>query len=282
MLEALSFDFMRNALWAGLLASVACGVIGVLVVVNRLVFLAGGVAHAAYGGVGLAFFLGLPVLPMTFGFTVFSALAMGAATLRRAERADTMIGVMWAAGMALGIILIDLTPGYNTDLMSFLFGSILTVPLADIWRMAAMDAAILGLVLYYYKQMAAMSFDREFSEVRGAPVVFLHYLLLAMTAVSVVMLIRVVGLILVMALLTIPPYLAERRVRSLWAMMLVSTLLSAVFCVAGLCLAYRLDLTSGASIIAVAVVFFVAAGLFDTLRARLFGPRPNLDNGDGP
>ncbi|NMC48641.1 MAG: metal ABC transporter permease, partial [Desulfovibrio sp.] len=111
MLEALSFDFMRNALLAGLLASVACGVIGVLVVVNRLVFLAGGVAHAAYGGVGLAFFFGLPVLPATLGFTVFSALAMGAATLRRAERADTMIGVMWAAGMALGIILIDLTPG---------------------------------------------------------------------------------------------------------------------------------------------------------------------------
>ncbi len=282
MLEALSFDFMRNALLAGLFASVACGVIGVLVVVNRLVFLAGGVAHAAYGGVGLAFYFGLPVLPATLGFTVFSALAMGAATLRRAERADTMIGVMWAAGMALGIILIDLTPGYNTDLMSFLFGSILTVPGADIWRMAVLDAAILGLVLYYYKQLAAMSFDREFSEVRGAPVVFLHYLLLAMTAVSVVMLIRVVGLILVMALLTIPPYLAERRVSSLWGMMALSTLLSILFCMAGLLVAYRLDLTSGASIIAVAVVFFVAAGLFDALRARLSGHQPAPGNGDGP
>jgi zinc transport system permease protein len=240
------------------------------------------VAHAAYGGVGLAFFLGLPVLPATLGFTVFSALAMGAATLRRAERADTMIGVMWAAGMALGIILIDLTPGYNTDLMSFLFGSILTVPGADVWRMAVLDAAILGLVLYYYKQLAAMSFDREFSEVRGAPVVFLHYLLLAMTAVSVVMLIRVVGLILVMALLTIPPYLAERRVSSLWAMMALSTLLSILFCMAGLCVAYRLDLTSGASIIAVAVIVFAAAGLFDALRARLSGHQPAPGNGDGP
>ncbi|NMC50607.1 MAG: metal ABC transporter permease, partial [Desulfovibrio sp.] len=172
--------------------------------------------------------------------------------------------------------------GYNTDLMSFLFGSILTVPGADIWRMAVLDAAILGLILYYYKQLAAMSFDREFSEVRGAPVVFLHYLLLAMTAVSVVMLIRVVGLILVMALLTIPPYLAERRVSSLWGMMALSTLLSILFCMAGLLLAYRLDLTSGASIIAVAVVVFAAAGLFDALRARISGHHPVPDNGDGP
>jgi zinc transport system permease protein len=268
MLEALSFDFMQNALWAGLLASVACGVIGTLVVVNRLVFLAGGVAHAAYGGVGLAFFLGIPVLPATLGFTAAAALAMGTVTLRRAERADTMVGVMWAGGMALGIILIDLTPGYNTDLMSFLFGSILTVPRADIWRMAAMDAAILGLTLFYYKELAAMSFDREFSEVRGAPVVFLHYLLLAMTAVSVVMLIRVVGLILVMALLTIPPFLAERRAASLLSMMALSAVLCMFFCVSGLFVAYRFDLTSGASIIAVAVVFFAAVCLVDALRPR--------------
>jgi len=266
MLEALSFDFMQNALWAGLLASVACGIIGTLVVVNRLVFLAGGVAHAAYGGVGLAFYFGLPVLPATLGFTVASALAMGAATLRRAERADTMVGVMWAGGMALGIILIDLTPGYNTDLMSFLFGSILTVPRADIWRMAAMDAGILGLTLLYYKELAAMSFDREFSEVRGAPVVFLHYLLLAMTAVSVVMLIRVVGLILVMALLTIPPFLAERRASSLLSMMGLSALASMFFCVAGLFVAYRFDLTSGASIIAVAVTVFAAVCLLDAVQ----------------
>jgi zinc transport system permease protein len=157
MLEALSFDFMRNALWAGLFASVACGIIGVLVVVNRLVFLAGGGAHAAYGGVGLAFFFGLPVLPTTLGFTVFSALAMGAATLRRAERADTMIGVMWAAGMALGIILIDLTPGYNTDLMSFLSAPSSPSP----WPTSGAcghGRGHPGLVLYYYKQMAAMSF----------------------------------------------------------------------------------------------------------------------------
>lgn len=276
MLEALSFEFMRNALLAGILASIACGVIGTLVVVNRLVFLAGGVAHAAYGGVGIAFYFGLPVLPATLGFTVASAMTMGVVTLRRAERADTMVGVLWAAGMALGIILIDLTPGYNTDLMSFLFGSILTVPDADIWRMAGMVAAILGLTLFSYKDMAAMSFDREFSEVRGVPVVLLHYLLLAMTAVSVVMLIRVVGLILVMALLTIPPFLAERRAGSLLSMMGLSALLSMVFCTAGLAVAYRFDLTSGASIIAVAVAVFAVVGLGDALRRRLSG-RPGGD-----
>ncbi|EGB16459.1 ABC-3 protein [Pseudodesulfovibrio mercurii] len=255
-MDVLSYDFMQNALAAGLLASLICGVIGTLVVVNRIVFISGGIAHASYGGVGLAFLLGLPVLPVTAAFTVCMALIMALVTLHARERVDTVIGVIWAAGMALGIILLDFTPGYNVDLMSYLFGSILAVPRSDLWLMAAMAALVTLLVLIFYRGFTVMSFDEEFARSRGVPVNFLYILLIVMVGLCVVMIIRVVGLILVIALLTIPPFIAERRTGSLHVMMIVSTILSCIFTVTGLLFSYALDITSGASIIAVAAIGF--------------------------
>lgn len=258
-MDILGFEFMQNALIAGLLASVICGVIGSLVVVNRMVFISGGIAHASYGGVGLAFLLGLPVLPVTTAFTVCMAMIMALVTLRARERVDTVIGVIWASGMALGIILLDLTPGYNVDLMSYLFGSILAVPRQDLWLMAGLALVVFGLVLFFYRGFLVMSFDEEFARSRGVPVDFLYCLLIVMVGLCVVMIIRVVGLILVIALLTIPPFMAERRTRSLSLMMLLATTLSVIFTVAGLWLSYSLDITSGAAIIAVAAVCFFAS-----------------------
>lgn len=272
MIEALSMPFLQHALLAGLLASVACGVIGALVVVNRVVFVAGGLSHAAYGGVGLAFFLGLPVLPVTVAFSLGMAAVMAQVTFGRRERGDTVVGVLWAAGMAFGILLMDFTHGYNVDLMSFLFGSILAVPTSDLWVMAALDAVLLALAAFYYRSFLAMSFDPEFAGLRGVPVRFLHFLMLAMIAASVVMIIRVVGLILVIALLTIPPYLAEGRARSLGAMMALGSLASTLFCLAGLALSYAYDLTSGASIIAVATVCFFLAHIAESVKKALGGP----------
>ncbi len=257
MTAILGLEFIQNAVLAGILASVACGVIGSLVVVNRQVFMAGGVAHAAYGGVGLAFFLGLPVLPCTVVFTALAALGMALASFGRAERSDALVGVMWAAGMALGIILMDLTPGYNVDLMSYLFGSILAVPTRDVWFMAGLDLVILGLVLPWYKDFLALSFDPEFARSTGVPVRLLHALMQVLTAVTVVMVIQVAGLILVIALLTIPPMLAELWTDSLWKMMVLATLASLIFCLCGLAISYHFNLTSGASIIAVATLGYV-------------------------
>jgi zinc transport system permease protein len=269
MMEVLGYSFMQNALTACVLASVACGLVGSLVVVNRLVFLAGGVAHAAYGGVGLAFFAGWPVLPCTVGFTLAASGAMGLVTLKSDHRRDTLIGVLWAAGMAAGILLLDFTPGYKADLMSFLFGSILAVPASDLWLMLVLDLVLLAAVLVCYKNFLAMAYDYEFARARGAPVAALHLVLLALVAVSVVMVIRVVGLILVIALLTIPPFMAERRSSSLGWMMFRATLLSMTFCLAGLAAAYALNLTSGASIIAVATLAFSAALAKDALAGRI-------------
>jgi len=263
MLESLQFEFLRNALLAGLMASVICGCIGTLIVVNRIVFLSGGIAHAAFGGIGIAFFFGIPFLAGTMGFSLLAALVMTAVTLRAKHRADTIIGVLWALGMAIGVILLDLTPGYTVDLMSYLFGSILAVPPSSLWQMLALGCVMIVVVRYFHYDLMAMSYDEEFARLRGVPVRFLYFLLVSMTAISIVLLMRVVGLILVIALLTIAPFIAERYSKSLYQMMLGSGALNILFTLLGLWLSYRFNLTSGASIILVAGFFFFISLLLE-------------------
>ncbi|MDJ0782441.1 MAG: iron chelate uptake ABC transporter family permease subunit [Desulfosarcinaceae bacterium] len=268
MIDALQFEFMRNALAAGLLTSVICGIMGSLVVVNRIVFLSGGIAHAAYGGIGLAFFLGWPYLGGTLAFALVAAMVMAAISLRARHRADTIIGVLWAVGMATGIVLIDLSPGYNVDLMSYLFGSILTVPGSDLWVMLLLVLGILAITVYFYQDLLAMSYDEEFARVRGVAVTPLYFLLVAMLSVTVVLIIRVVGLILVIALLTIPTFIAEKYAGSLAKMMTTACLLNILFTLCGLWLAYRFNLTSGAAIILVAGAGFFLTVILDQLGIR--------------
>ena len=268
MLEALQFEFMRNALAAGLLASVICGIMGTLVVVNRIVFLSGGIAHAAYGGIGLAFFLGLSPMLGILGFSLLVSFVMAAVTWKAKHRADTIIGVLWALGMALGVILLDLTPGYNVDLMSYLFGSILTVPTSDLWLMLGLNGLVVLTVGYFYQDFVALSYDEEFAQVKGVPVRLLYFLLMAMIALSVVMIIQIVGLILVIALLTISPYIAERYSGSLLTMMLCSILLNILFTWVGLWISYDFNLTSGASIIMVGGACFFVSFLVGRIRPK--------------
>jgi zinc transport system permease protein len=268
MIEALQYDFIRNALFAGMLVSVACGIIGSLVVVNRMVFISGGIAHSAYGGIGIAVLIGLPPL---FGASVFSvivALIIGVLSLRNTSRIDTIIGALWAAGMAIGIICIDRAGGYRVDLMSYLFGSILTVSASDLWFIAGLDILVLLFVGLFFHDLLAISYDSEYAGLRKVPVTALFLVLLGISALTVVVTIRLVGLILVIALLTIPPYLAEEITGTLGRMMVVSTVLSALFIIAGLALSFAYNLTSGASIILVASVFFFLFILFSSLRRK--------------
>jgi len=264
--EVLQFEFMRNALLAGILVSITCGIIGTLVVVNRIVFISGGIAHAAYGGIGVAFYLGFPAFLGAALFSFAVSMVMGVASLRDKHRVDAIIGVMWAVGMALGIILIDLTPGYNVDLMSYLFGSILTVAKMDIWFMLSLNMVLLLIVFVFYKEFLAVSYDEEFSFVVGIPVRTLYFILLGMIALSVVTIIKIVGIILVIALISIPPYIAEKYTTSLGKMMILSSILGIFFTLTGLWLSYSYDLTSGATIILVAGVGFFISLAFDFLR----------------
>lgn len=267
MIEALQFEFIRNALYAGLLASIICGVVGTLIVVNRLVFLSGGIAHSAYGGIGLAFYMGWPYMIGATSFAFASSMVMAAVSLKSKARADTIIGVMWSVGMATGILLLDMTPGYNVDLMSYLFGSILSVPGSELVTMTILAALILAIIFFYYDDLLAMSYDEEFAQVRGVAVRRLYFMLIGTVAVTVVIVVQVVGLILVIALLTIPPYIAEKYTKSLMQMMVVSCFLGILFIASGLFGAYRYDLTSGAAIIFVAGAGFFISLLFDKLVA---------------
>lgn len=252
MIDLLQYEFMRNALWAALLTGVLCGVLGTVVVVKRYVILAGGVAHGAYGGVGLALFLGISPGVGALGFSVTSALLMAWVMLRKPSRADTIIGVLWATGMAAGILFADLTPGYGADLMSYLFGSILTVSREDLLLMEGLLAVMAVGGIPWHRELSAFSYDEDFARTRGIPVTALHFALVAVLAVAVVLIIRVIGLILVMALFTIPPSIAEKFRSSLWGVMGVSCLLSTAFSLSGLALAVAFDITAGAAIVLVA------------------------------
>jgi len=262
VLEVLQYEFMQNALIAGLLAAVACGIVGVYVVVKKVVFISGGIAHASFGGIGLGYLLGInPVLGAMF-FTVASALGIGLVTRRTRLPEDTAIGILWAMGMALGIIFIGLAPGYAPDLFSYLFGNILTVPAFDLMIMLILDAIIIILVFLFYKEFLFLSFDEEFSTVTGVPTERLYLLLLCLVALTVVVLIRVVGIILVIALLTIPAALARQFTYDLKKMMLLAILAGGVFTFCGLWLSYLLDLASGATIILVSgTVLFISLGV---------------------
>jgi len=253
----LDYEFMRNALLAGVMVSVACGLIGTLVVLNRIVFLSGGIAHAAYGGVGIAFYLGVDPTIGAVVFSLISSIAMGLVQRKTRQRADTLIGVMWALGMALGVVFANLTPGYKPDLMSYLFGSILAVSRFDIWLMLAVALLMIVLVAVLYNGFLAISFDETFARIRGLPVDFLYMLMIVMIGLTVVVSMRVVGLILVIALLSIPPAIAAMFSNSMWRIMLLSISLSILFTVIGLIFSYTWNLTSGATIILVAAAAYL-------------------------
>jgi zinc transport system permease protein len=261
-MDFLHYDFMRNALLAGVLVSIACGVVGSLVVVNRLSALSGGIAHAAYGGLGLAVFLRWPPLAGAVLFSIVASLFMGYVSQRNKERADTIIGVVWAAGMAFGVLMIDLSKGYYVDMMSYLFGSILAVPLETILFMALLDVIVVAVVGLLFKEFIGMSYDEEFSLISGVPAKALYYILLLLISLSVVLLIRVVGLILVIALFTIPASIAEMFTKNLKSIMVAASLLGVLFTLCGLLLSYYLNITSGATIILVAAVSYGIAFIY--------------------
>ena len=252
-IDALSeHAFLRRALLAGLLASVACGVVGTFVVTRRITYVAGGIAHCVLGGVGAAQYLrvtqGWSWCHPLYGAIIAalgSALIIGWVSLRLKEREDTIIGALWAIGMAVGVLFISQTPGYAENLMGYLFGDVLLVTGDKLWLLALLDLVVLGLVLTFYDQFLAVCFDEEFAELRGVRVGFYYLLLLCITALTVVLLVTVVGIVMVIALLTLPVAVAGHFSRSLWQMMLLSVGLTMIFTSAGLALSYGANLPGG-------------------------------------
>lgn len=254
--DLLKYDFLKLALLTGLLASVSCGIVGTYVVSRRITYIAGGIAHSVLGGMGAALYLqkvhNVSFLHPLWGATfagLLSAIIIGMVSLKARQREDTVIGAIWAIGMAVGILFISVTPGYNQDLMSYLFGNILIVSHQDIWMIAGLDFLVVVLGLVFYKQFLAICFDVEFAQVRGINVSFYYLLLLCLTALTVVLLVTVVGIVMVIALLTLPVALAGNFTKTLLQMMALSIFFSMVFTTTGLALSYGLDFPAGATII---------------------------------
>ncbi len=266
MLETLSYTFIQNALLAGILVSVITGIIGTLIVVNKMVFLSGGIAHSAYGGIGIAIFFGLPMLLSTSLFCVAVTIIIAMASYKQRENLDMLIGLTWAVGMSLGIILVDLTPGYQSDLMSYLFGSLLAVTREDLYYMAALLVMVLVIVFTFYRDIVAVSYDSEYANLRGVKTKFFYTLILILSSLTIVISIKVVGLILVIALLTIPIYIASFLCKHLYSMMISAALLSMLFTIIGLVVSYNFDLSSGPSIIMTSSLFAMMVFLYKSLR----------------
>ncbi len=256
------FELLLNPILASLLLSVAIGIIGTLMLVNRSHYIAASIAHGSYGGIGIALYFGLPILLSTTLFALILALFLSFITYRHKERSDTLIGVIWAVGMSIGIIMTDLTPGYHADLMSFLFGDILTVPNSDLIFMAVTDLLLLLMITLLYHRFLALFYDREFAELVGLRVKTIHTILLLMMALTVVMSIRSVGLILIIALFSIPPFIAEKFTQKLYQTMLLSSLLASIFCLLGLFVSYQFDISATPAIIMIAGMAFFGVILF--------------------
>jgi zinc transport system permease protein len=223
-----------------------------------MVALSGGISHAAFGGIGLGYFLGFDPILGAVGFALAVSTGIGILREKAVQNLDTLIGAVWAAGMALGILFISLTPGYAPDLFSYLFGNILLVPQGDLLLMAVLALVIIGAVIIVYSPLLAVTFDEEYARVMNLPVTALMLLLLGLTALTVVMLIRVVGIILVIALLTLPAAIAREYAGEMRRMMVIAVAGGMIFTFSGIWLSYLFDIPSGATIILVSVVAYLA------------------------
>lgn len=252
---------MRNAVIAIIFAGIACGIVGTYIVVRKLVFISQGISHAAFGGIGIGYFLKINPVITAIPFGILAALAIGIITKKTNVNEDTAIGITLALGMAIGIIFIYITPGYAADLFSYLFGSIITVSMLDIKIMLILDAIIISIFFIFRREILAISFDEEFSRIIGIPTKFLYLLTLCLIALSVVVLIRVVGIILVVALLTIPSAIAKNFTENFYKMSVLSVIIGIVISIFGLLAAVIYNLPPGATIIVVLGIVFILIAL---------------------
>ena len=271
-MDILQYAFMQRALLAGALIGAVCAVVGVYVVLRGLAFIGAGIAHASFGGVALGFLLGLNPVLTAVVFCLGTAWGIGVVARRGQVREDTAIGVFFASTMALGILFIGVMHGYSVDLFGYLFGSILAVTTQDLWITLALGAVVLLVVGLFYKELLFVTFDAEMAEVSGVPAGRLYFLLLSLVALTVVLSIKVVGIVLVSALIVTPAAAAYQLTEDFRRMMLLAVLIGVASAVGGLLLSYPLDTASGATIVLLATVIFFVSALLSPRRRRRARP----------
>jgi len=276
---------LLSMLGVGLLISVACGVVGTYVVSRRITYLAGGIAHCVLGGIGAAVYCrqalgwslvdpiwGVQWLTPLFGAVTAALLAagiIGVVSLRFKQREDTVISTLWASGMAMGVLFIASTPGYQQDLMGYyMFGDILMVSSSAFIPIAILDAVVVVVSLLLYKQFVAICFDEEFARTRGVNVEFHYFTLLGLTALTVVLLVSVVGIVMVIAMFTIPVAIAGQFARRIWQVMVLSVFLAMALTTTGVAISYGPDLPSGPTIIVLSAAVYLSVLVVKKLLSR--------------
>ena len=274
--ELLEYRFIVNSLLAGILASISCGIIGTYIVTRRMVFLSGGITHSSFGGIGLGYYLGFNPIISAAIFGVLSALGIEFVSKRSNIREDSAIGILWSFGMAIGIMFVFLTPGYAPNLMSYLFGSILTVSTLDILLMSALSIILILIFIFFYRIILFISYDQEYARTHNIAVSLINYVLIALVALTIVLNIKVVGIILVISLLTIPQSIANLFTRNFKNIILLSIVIGLVGAFMGLVISYKINIPSGASIIFSLVMIFLLAKLFLIIKRNLSLKKQNV------
>jgi len=267
--ELLEYKFIVNSLLAGILASVSCGIIGTYIVTRRMVFLSGGITHSSFGGIGIGYYLGYNPIIFAAIFGIFSALGIEFISKRSNIREDSVIGILWSFGMAVGIMFVFLTPGYAPNLMSYLFGSILTVSSLDIYLMLGLSIVLILVFTFFYRTIVFISYDQEFARTHKIAVSLINYILIGLVALTIVLNIKVVGIILVISLLTIPQSIANLFTKNFRNIIIVSIVIGLIGAFLGLIISYKINIPSGASIIFSLVMIFILAKSFQLIKGNL-------------
>ncbi|MCG8411676.1 MAG: metal ABC transporter permease [Bacteroidales bacterium] len=267
--ELLEYKFIVNSILAGILASVSCGIIGTYIVTRRMVFLSGGITHASFGGIGIGYYLGFNPIIAAAIFGVFSALGIEFVSKRTNLREDSAIGIIWSLGMAVGIMFVFLTPGYAPNLMSYLFGSILTVSKLDIVLMTILCSILLVVFIVFFRVILLVAYDQEFARTHNIAVDVINYLLIGLVALTIVLNIKIVGIILVISLLTIPQAIANLFTKQFRYIIMLSILIGLIGSFLGLIVSYQINIPSGASIIFSLVMIFLIAKLIQLIKRNV-------------
>ncbi|MDR0976468.1 MAG: metal ABC transporter permease [Prevotellaceae bacterium] len=255
-MEILQYTFFQHALLGSLLASIACGLVGTYIVTRRLVFISGGLTHASFGGIGLGLYAGIPPILAAALFSIFSAFGVEWLSKRKEMREDSAIAVFWTFGMAVGVIFTFLSPGYAPDLSAYLFGNILTITTGDLVLLGVVAAALVLFFALCLHPIVYIAFDREFARSQRLPVQLIEYLLMMFIALTIVACLRMVGIVLVISLLTIPQMTANLFTRRFGGIIRLSIVIGFAGCLGGLLLSYGLNVPSGASIIFFSIVIY--------------------------
>lgn len=258
-MDILEYSFFRNALVGSILASVLCGYVGTYIVTRRLSFISGGITHASFGGIGIGVYLGISPLLSALAFSVLSAFGIQWMARRGNVREDSAIAMFWTLGMSLGILFCFLTPGFMPDLPSFLFGSILTIDVANLWLLFVLCIATMLLFRAYGRIIVSVAFDPVFAKSQRLPVNAIENLMMALIAMTIVSTLRMVGIVLAMSLLTVPQMTANLFTYSYRRMIFLSVLFGVLDCLVGLWVSYALNVPSGASIIFAGIIFYAVA-----------------------